>query len=61
MNRGRLIAYDDRRLRFLLDWIVPLLPRRKALSLIRNVFDNGKNGQRSFTLMRWQPDPIPRF
>ena len=42
MNRGRLIAYDDRRLRFLLDWIVPLLPRRKALSLIRNVFDNGK-------------------
>lgn len=41
MNRGRLIAYDDRRLRFLLDWIVPLLPRRKALSLIRNVFDTG--------------------
>ncbi len=41
MNRGRLIAYNDRRLRFVLDWIVPLLPRRKALALIRNVFDAG--------------------
>lgn len=39
MNKGRLIAYNDWRLRLLLDWIVPLLPRRLALTSIRNVFD----------------------
>lgn len=39
MVRGDLIAFNDRRLKFLLDWIVPLLPRRTALRSIRNVFD----------------------
>lgn len=39
MNKGRLVAYNDWRLRFLLDWIVPLLPRRTALASIRKVFD----------------------
>lgn len=41
MVRGDLIAFNDRRLKFLLDWIVPLLPRRTALRSIRNVFDTG--------------------
>lgn len=41
MMRGQLIAFNDRRLKFLLDWIVPLLPRRKSLALIRDVFDTG--------------------
>jgi len=34
MQRGRLRAVNDGRLRFMLNWIMPLLPRRSALSMV---------------------------
>lgn len=46
MMKGHLLAYNDWRLRFLLDWIVPLLPRRKALRSVRKVFDVDLKGIR---------------
>ncbi|MGI9485040.1 MAG: SDR family NAD(P)-dependent oxidoreductase [Geminicoccaceae bacterium] len=46
MMKGRLLAYNDWRLKFLLDWIVPLLPRRIALRSIRKVFDVDLKGMR---------------
>ena len=39
MMRGELLAFNDWRLKFLLDWVVPLLPRRAALASVRHVFD----------------------
>lgn len=39
MIRGDLVAFNDRRLKFLLDWVVPLLPRWQALRSVRRVFD----------------------
>lgn len=34
MRRGDLVAINDRMLAFLINWIIPLLPRRMALSMV---------------------------
>jgi len=37
MRRGELRAINDGRLRFMLNWIMPLLPRRMALNMIKKM------------------------
>ena len=34
MMRGELVAVNDRKVRFAMDWVMPFLPRRRALKLI---------------------------
>lgn len=34
MMRGELVAVNDRRLRLAMDWVVPFLPRRRALRMM---------------------------
>ena len=33
--RGDLVVVDDAKLRFMLGWIVPFLPRRRVLAISR--------------------------
>jgi hypothetical protein len=37
MQKGQLRAINDGRLRFMLNWVMPLLPRRSALNLVRQM------------------------
>lgn len=37
MRRGDLRAINDGRLRFILNWVIPLLPRRTALNMIKKL------------------------
>lgn len=39
MLKGRLVAFEDPRLRFLLEWIVPLLPRKMLLGISRRLLE----------------------
>ena len=39
MTKGKLVVIDDRKLRFLLNWIVPLLPRRMVLRMSRRAME----------------------
>ena len=34
MMRGELVAVNDRKVRFALDWVMPFVPRRRALKMI---------------------------
>ena len=36
MMKGDLVVINDKKLRFMLNWLVPFLPRRKALSMARD-------------------------
>jgi hypothetical protein len=36
MMRGELVAISDRRLRFMLNWVMPFLPRRRVLGMARD-------------------------
>ncbi|MFQ6548717.1 SDR family NAD(P)-dependent oxidoreductase [Aestuariibius sp. 2305UL40-4] len=36
MMKGELVVINDKKLRFMLDWLVPFLPRRKTLSMARD-------------------------
>ncbi|MCK0168201.1 SDR family oxidoreductase [Jannaschia sp. S6380] len=36
MTRGELLVISDRRLRFMLNWMVPFLPRRRVLKMARD-------------------------
>jgi uncharacterized protein len=33
MMRGELVAFNEGKLRFMLDWIIPFLPRRLVLKM----------------------------
>lgn len=37
MMKGRLVMINDRRLKFMLNWIVPLLPRRTVLKMVEKM------------------------
>jgi len=37
MQKGQLRAINDGRLRFMLNWVMPLLPRRSALNLVKQM------------------------
>lgn len=39
MERGQLVAFNECKLRIMLDWIVPLLPRRMVLKLSRQAME----------------------
>lgn len=39
MMRGDLVAFNEPRLKFLLDWIVPLLPRKLVLKMSRQAME----------------------
>lgn len=41
MRRGELRAINDPRLRFMLNWVFPLLPRKTALKLVRGMQQKG--------------------
>ncbi len=34
MMRGELVAFNEKRLRFMLNWMIPLLPRRAVLKMV---------------------------
>lgn len=39
MERGELVAFNERNLRVMLDWIVPLLPRKAVLKISRQTME----------------------
>ncbi|GGC72730.1 short-chain dehydrogenase [Paraburkholderia caffeinilytica] len=39
MERGELIAFNEGKLKFLLNWVVPLLPRRTTLKMSRQAME----------------------
>ena len=39
MMRGELVAFNEGKLRFMLDWIIPLLPRRLVLKISQMVME----------------------
>lgn len=41
MRRGELRAINDPRLRFMLNWVFPLLPRKTALKMVRRMQEKG--------------------
>ena len=40
MLRGKLVAINERSLSFLLNWVVPFLPRRRVLKMSRKAMEN---------------------
>lgn len=43
MEKGKLVAFNEGKLRFMLDWIVPLLPRKTILGLSRQAMEKSSN------------------
>jgi short-subunit dehydrogenase len=39
MERGELVTFNERKLRIMLDWIVPLLPRKTVLKISRQAME----------------------
>lgn len=39
MERGKLVAFNESTLRFMLDWIIPLLPRKMVLKISRQAME----------------------
>lgn len=39
MERGELVAFNERKLKVMLDWIVPLLPRKTVLNMSRQAME----------------------
>jgi short-subunit dehydrogenase len=39
MERGELVAFNERKLQIMLDWIVPLLPRKAVLKISRQAME----------------------
>ena len=39
MMKGNLIAIDDRKLRLLINWVLPWLPRRMVLRMSRRAME----------------------
>lgn len=39
MERGELVAFNERKLRFMLDWIIPFLPRKIVLKASRQAME----------------------
>ena len=37
MLRGKLVTINEGRLSFLLNWVVPFMPRRMALKMVQNM------------------------
>jgi short-subunit dehydrogenase len=42
MERGELVAFNERKLRIMLDWIVPLLPRKAVLKMSRQAMEKAE-------------------
>jgi len=43
MQRGELVAFNEAQLRFMLNWIVPLLPRKMVLKMSRQAMEKGND------------------
>jgi len=39
MERGELVAFNECKLRIMLDWVVPLLPRKMVLKVSRQAME----------------------
>ncbi len=44
MQRGELVAFNEGKLKFMLDWIVPLLPRKSVLKISRQAMEKREAG-----------------
>ena len=42
MEKGQLVAFNEGSLKFLLNWVVPLLPRKTVLSMSRKAMEKSK-------------------